>query len=107
MMPDKEDTYLEDDTEQVEVRRQKLAKLKEAGHRAYVNDFKPTHTIAAINGRFSNATEQELSAAQKDLRIAGRIMSVRRMGKASFFHMQDRRGRLQVYVQQNQVGEKA
>ena len=106
-MPDKENPGLEDSSEQVEVRRQKLARLRAAGHRAYANDFKPTHSIAAILGRFSDASEQELLAAQESLRIAGRIMAVRRMGKASFFHLQDRRGRLQVYVQQNQVGEEA
>jgi lysyl-tRNA synthetase class 2 len=107
IMPDNENTNLEDSSEQVEVRRQKLAKLNQAGHRAYANDFTPTDTIAAIVGRFSGATDQELSSAQRDLRIAGRIMAIRRMGKAAFFHMQDRRGRLQVYVQQNQVGEEA
>jgi lysyl-tRNA synthetase class 2 len=106
-MPDNPDNYLEDSSEQVEVRRQKLAKLKEAGHRAYSNDFKPTHTITAIVGTFSEASDEQLRAGPKNLAIAGRIMAIRRMGKASFFHMQDRRGRLQVYVQQNQVGEAA
>jgi lysyl-tRNA synthetase class 2 len=106
IMPGNEDNHL-DDNEQVEVRRQKLAKLKEAGHRAYANDFKPTHTVSEIVGAFADANEEQLSAAPKDLAIAGRIMAIRRMGKASFFHMQDRRGRLQVYVQQNQVGEEA
>ena len=37
--------------------------------------------------------------------MAGRIMAIRRMGKASFFHIQDRRARLQVYIQQAAVGE--
>jgi lysyl-tRNA synthetase class 2 len=103
-MPDNENTFLDDSGEQVEVRRQKLAKLVGAGHRAYANDFKPTDTLAAIASRFSDASDDELNAAPKGLRISGRVMAIRRMGKASFFHMQDRRGRLQVYVQQNQVG---
>ena len=106
-MPGNEDNYLEDSSEQVEVRRQKLARLKEAGHRAYPNDFKPTHTITEIVKTFSERSDEQLSAEPKDLAISGRIMAIRRMGKASFFHMQDRRGRLQVYVQQNQVGEEA
>ncbi len=95
---------LEESSEQFEVRRQKLEKLKEGGVRAYPNDFKPTHAISAIVTNYAAAGEEELSAAPKELRIAGRIMTIRRMGKASFFHMQDRRGRLQVYVQQNQLG---
>jgi len=106
-MSDNENNYLDDSGEQVEVRRQKLAKLREAGQRAYPNDFKPTHSAAAIVGKYSAASDQELSAAPKDLRIAGRIMALRRMGKAAFFHVQDRRGQLQVYAQQNQLGEEA
>jgi lysyl-tRNA synthetase class 2 len=106
-MSDNENNYLDDSSEQVEVRRQKLAKLRESGHRSYPNDFKPTHSAAAIAGNYSAASDEELGAAPKDLRVAGRIMAIRRMGKAAFFHMQDRRGQLQVYVQQNQLGEQA
>ena len=106
-MAGNEDTTAEESSEQVEVRRQKLAKLKEAGHRPYPNDFKPTHTITTILQTFSDATDEQLSAAPQDLAIAGRIMAIRRMGKASFFHIQDRGGRLQVYIQQNQAGEGA
>ena len=106
-MADSESTLPEDSNEQVEVRRQKLAKLKEAGAVAYPNDFKPTHAASEIVDKFADAGYEALAAAPKDIRIAGRIMAVRRMGKASFFHLQDRRGRLQVYVQQNTLGEEA
>jgi lysyl-tRNA synthetase class 2 len=74
---------------------------------AYPNDFKPTHATSEIVDKFANAGDEALTVAPKDIRIAGRIMAVRRMGKASFFHLQDRRGRLQVYVQQNILGEEA
>jgi lysyl-tRNA synthetase class 2 len=106
-MSAKQDHSQEESSEQVEVRRQKLAKLKEAGHRAYSNDFTPTHTISAIVEAFSDASDEQLSAAPQDVAIAGRIMAIRKMGKASFFHLQDRGGRLQVYIQQNQAGEEA
>jgi lysyl-tRNA synthetase class 2 len=106
-MADSGGTLPEDSNEQVEVRRQKLAKLKEAGSVAYPNDFKPTHATSEIVDKFANAGDEALTVAPKDIRIAGRIMAVRRMGKASFFHLQDRRGRLQVYVQQNTLGEEA
>jgi len=95
----------EEDSEQVEVRKQKLAKLREAGAALYPNDFKPTHSASEIVAKYADATDDELKAAPADLRIAGRIMAIRRMGKGSFFHLQDLRGRLQVYVQQNQLGE--
>ena len=95
----------EDDSDQVEVRRQKLAKLKESSAPLYPNDFKPSHSVSEIARRYGDATDEELQAAPKTLCVAGRIMAIRRMGKASFFHLQDGRGRLQVYVQQNQLGE--
>jgi len=95
----------ETDSDQVEVRRQKLARLRASGVAAYPNDFKPSHSASELSSKFGNTDEQELAAAPKNLRIAGRIAAIRRMGKASFFHIQDRRGRLQIYIQQNRVGE--
>jgi lysyl-tRNA synthetase class 2 len=106
-MSGNESNNLDETSEQVEVRRQKLAKLKAGGYRAYPNDFKPSHSAAAIVATYSAANDEALSAAPKQLRIAGRIMALRRMGKAAFFHMQDRRGQLQVYVQQSRLGEQA
>jgi lysyl-tRNA synthetase, class II len=104
-MADDEKNPLEETSEQIEVRRQKLAKLKDAGQRLYPNDFKPTHRLSALVAEFAAASVEDLSLAPKNFRISGRIMSIRRMGKASFFHMQDQRGRLQVYVQQIRLGE--
>lgn len=104
-MASKDGNFSDDSGEQVEVRRQKLAKLKATGASVYPNDFKPTHTPSEIANSFAAASAEELAGAPKDIRVAGRIMAIRRMGKASFFHIQDRRGRLQVYIQQNRVGE--
>jgi lysyl-tRNA synthetase class 2 len=97
----------EDGSEQAEVRKQKLAKLKDSGAVVYPNDFKPTHSASEIVARYGEASDEDLNAAPRDIRIAGRVMAIRRMGKASFFHLQDRRSRLQVYVQQNKLGEEA
>lgn len=94
-----------DDSEQAEVRKQKLEKLKVSGTALYPNDFKPTHSAAAIVTRFAETDDESLAAAGNNFRVAGRIMAIRRMGKASFFHIQDRRARLQVYIQQAGVGE--
>jgi lysyl-tRNA synthetase class 2 len=95
----------EDTPEQVEVRKQKLEKLKQSGATLYPNDFRPTHSVTEVVSQFSAASDEELSAAPKNFKLAGRIMAIRRMGKASFFHLQDRRARLQVYIQQNGIGE--
>ena len=95
----------DDSSEQMEIRRQKLAKLKAAGQPLYPNDFKPTHTPSEIVSKFEGLSDEELAAARRDIHLAGRIMAIRRMGKASFFHIQDRRGRLQVYAQKDRLGD--
>jgi lysyl-tRNA synthetase, class II len=104
-MADNDISSNEDGSEQAEVRKEKLAKLKDSGAVVYPNDFKPTHSASEIVARYAEASDEDLSAAPRDIRIAGRVMAIRRMGKASFFHLRDRRGRLQVYVQQNKLGE--
>ncbi len=95
----------EDASEQMEVRRRKLAKLKESSHALYPNDFKPTHTAAEVISKFDSRSDDELKALPVEIRLAGRIMSIRKFGKASFFHIQDRRGRLQVYAQKERLGD--
>jgi lysyl-tRNA synthetase class 2 len=95
----------EDATEQMEIRRQKLAKLELAGQPLYPNDFKPSHTPSEIVSRFGDASDEALAASPREIHLAGRIMAIRRMGKASFFHIQDRRARLQVYAQKDRLGE--
>lgn len=105
-MDPKRPTAGEESSEQVEVRKQKLEKLKAAGVPVYPNDFRPNRSPSALVAEYAAATDAALAAAQ-ELRVAGRIMAIRRMGKASFFHLQDRRARLQVYIQQNAVGPEA
>ena len=96
---------VEDAGEQMAVRRRKLAELKDAGHTIYPNDFKPTHTASSVASQFGSLADEELVAAVHEIRSAGRIMAIRSFGKASFFHIQDRRGRLQVYARKDRLGE--
>ncbi|MET0501398.1 MAG: lysine--tRNA ligase [Candidatus Binatia bacterium] len=100
-----ENSPSEEAGEQVEVRRQKLAKLKETGHALYPNDFCPTATTTEVVAKFGDLSGTELTAAAESPSLAGRIMGIRRMGKASFFHIQDRGGRFQVYVRKDRLGE--
>jgi lysyl-tRNA synthetase, class II len=104
-MADLENSATEEFVEQVEVRRQKLAKLKEASWPLYPNDFRPTGTTSEVLAKFGSLSDEELARAPQELRLAGRIMTIRRMGKASFFHIQDRYGRLQVYARRDRLGE--
>ncbi|MGE5218508.1 MAG: lysine--tRNA ligase [Chloroflexota bacterium] len=106
-MADSDSNPFDEASEQVEVRRQKLEKLRASGTPIYPNDFNPTDSASAIVAEFAEASDEALASARKDFKIAGRIMAIRRMGKASFFHIQDRRARLQVYIQQAGVGEES
>jgi lysyl-tRNA synthetase class 2 len=103
-MSDVENNLFEE-SEQVEVRRQKLAKLKEGGYAAYPNDFKPSQSVAEVVDKFANASDEALAAAPREIQLAGRIMGIRKFGKASFFHIQDRRGSIQVYARKDRLGD--
>ena len=89
-----------EENEQIRVRKQKLAALKERGVRTYPNDFFPLHTAAELRERFAASSTEELEKIEETFSLAGRIVSLRYFGKAAFFHVQDRSGQIQVYVRQ-------
>jgi len=97
---------MDDVSEQTEVRRRKLLDLKESGLTLYPNDYKPNHCASEIIAAFSSLTDDRLTADQTNFSLAGRIMGIRSFGKAAFFHLQDRTGRLQVYVRRDRIGDK-
>ncbi|MGZ8467248.1 MAG: OB-fold nucleic acid binding domain-containing protein, partial [Candidatus Binatia bacterium] len=106
-MSDNQPLVVAEENEQVEVRKQKLAKLRDGGQTVYPNDFKPTHSLAAVIVAADSSSDEELHANPRQIVVAGRIMAIRRMGKASFFHIHDRRGRLQVYARKDKIGDDA
>ena len=85
----------------MKVRREKLEKLQQEGKDPFrITKFNRTHTSKEI---IDNYDELE----GKDVTIAGRIMSKRIMGKASFCHIQDSTGKIQSYVSINDLGEES
>ncbi len=87
--------------EQARIRREKLAKLTEEGNNPFVKvSYEVTENSASVKAKFEELEGKEVS-------IAGRLMSRRIMGKASFSHIQDRDGLLQIYVKRDDVGEDA
>ncbi|MFQ6676933.1 MAG: lysine--tRNA ligase [Fidelibacterota bacterium] len=84
----------------IRFRREKLDALKEKGVNPYPHNYNPTHTSGEALAKYD-----ELEG--KDVTVAGRIMALRKMGKASFFHIQDMGGRIQVYIRRDDVGEDA
>jgi lysyl-tRNA synthetase class 2 len=96
----------EEDNEQIAIRREKLATWRHAGL-AYPNDFRRDALAAELLAAHADTGAEALEATPVAVRIAGRIMTRRLMGKASFVHLQDGSGRLQVYVQRDVLGEAA
>ncbi len=88
-------------SEILRIRREKLAALCEAGRDPFkITKYDVTHHSAEIKDGFS-------SLEGKTVRVAGRLMSKRVMGKASFCHVQDRDGMIQAYVARDSIGEEA
>ena len=92
------------ENEQVARRREKLAALREAGN-PYPNDFRPTATAMEIRSECEGLDGDTL--ASRRYRIAGRMMTRRVMGRASFAHVQDGTGRLQLYVRRDDLPDGA
>lgn len=93
--------------DQFEQRQQKLEKIVSAGYAAYPHEFRWSATAAELTAKYMQATTEELAAQKVEASTAGRIVSLRLMGKAGFAHLQGAGGRLQVYVRKDVVGEKA
>jgi len=93
---------LEDDLYDQRVRR--IAEIEALGFRAYGHRFDFTHTIPQILAEYNEKTAEQLEP-RVPVRIAGRIQTIRRMGKAGFAHIAQNGERLQVYVRKDAVGE--
>ncbi len=91
--------------EERKVREEKLKKLQELGYQAYPYRFDVDHTISQVVESYSELSREELEKERIDVRVAGRILTLRRMGKATFFHFSDGRKRLQCFLKQDILGE--
>ena len=92
---------MEDTNELLLARREKLAALRAAGQDPFrVTEFRRTHQAAEVAAGFERLENEPVS-------IAGRVMSVRAHGKATFAHLADQSGQIQLYFKLDQVGEEA
>jgi lysyl-tRNA synthetase, class II len=89
-----------------ELRRAKLTQIEALGQPAYPYKYEFTHLVPQILAEYGPKTAEELEANRVEVRVAGRIMAIRLMGKAAFMHMQQAGQRLQVYVKKDDLGEK-
>ena len=94
----------QDENHIIAERRAKLAEWRASGT-AYPNDFSRENYAAKITEAYAEKTGEELEAAPVEVKVAGRVMLKRVMGKASFITISDMSGRIQVYVAKDKVGE--
>ena len=88
------------------LRREKLKQIEALGQATYRSKYDFTHTIEQILADYTPKTAEELDQARVNVRVAGRIMAIRLMGKAGFAHLQQGGKRLQFYVKKDAVGDK-
>ena len=94
-------------TEQEKIRRQKMEELREKGIDPFGHAYARTHRSGDIRSEYGECTKDELDEQNVTVRVAGRIMTKRRQGKAGFMHIQDVDGRIQIYVRKDDIGEDA
>ena len=85
------------ENELIAQRREKLAQLRAAGQ-AYPNGFRRDNLATALHEAYGDKDNDELTSIDKHVVLAGRIVLRRIMGKASFVHIQDMSGRIQLYL---------
>ncbi len=92
-------------TEQELVRRGKAEKLRSLGLDPFGDRYDRDSLANDIKEKYKDLTHEELESMDEHAKVAGRIMFIRKMGKASFFSIQDKSGKIQIYISINDIGE--
>ena len=95
----------QDENQLIAERRQKLVAIRAKGGPAFPNDANPSHRAAQLLKVYDNHTREDLEVTPVQVVIAGRVMLKRVQGKASFLTIADSSGRLQLYLNDETVGE--
>ncbi len=98
---------MEDLNELLLQRRAKLTELRERGVNPYANDFPVQHTTADVEAAHGHQETIESEGEAPVYVLGGRVMARRDFGKAAFIQLQDRKGRLQIYVSRDSIGEES
>ena len=98
---------MEEQNDLVLQRRAKVTELRGQGKNPYANDFPVRHTAGDIHSAHADDDATALEGGEQHYQVAGRIMARRDFGKAAFIQLQDRSGRLQVYVGRDNIGPEA
>ncbi|NBD28048.1 lysine--tRNA ligase [Paenibacillus glycinis] len=93
-------------SELLQIRRDKLDELRGLGIDPFGGKFERSHQAKQILDSYDEASKEDLEEQAVEVSMAGRIMQKRSMGKASFSHIQDLSGKIQIYVRKDSVEEK-
>ncbi len=105
-MSNAEQPIQQDENHIIAERRAKLAEWRKTGQ-AFPNDFQRENTAQKLHEGYGEKSTEELEGLPVEVKVAGRMMLKRVMGKASFATLQDVSGRIQVYVARDKVGEES
>lgn len=94
------------ENEQIALRRQKLTELRQQGN-PFPNDFRRNVVAGELHAEYGDKDPAEIDTRRVRVKVAGRMMTRRVMGKASFAHLQDMSASIQLYLQRDALGEKA
>ena len=94
----------EDENKLIAQRREKLQKMREQGN-AFPNDFRRDALAAELHAEYDDKSAEQLEELQVSVKVAGRMMAKRIMGKASFAQLQDMSGRIQLFLQRDNLPE--
>ena len=102
--PPAQSTGGEDENKLIAQRREKLSAIRDAGP-AFPNDYRPDSLAGDLLEEHQHRSKEFFETTEVPVSIAGRMLGKRVMGKASFAHVQDVSGKLQVFVQQALLGD--
>ena len=91
--------------EQVQVRFDKMARIRERGENPFKNGFKPANLAVDLHRSHDESPREDLEAAGHRVSIGGRIMAIRDFGKAGFLQIRDRTGVIQFYAAKDALGD--
>jgi len=94
---------VQEESDQIQQRRKKLDELREMGIDPYPPRYVPEDTAAALLSEAGELTAEEVQALDRKTRVAGRVMALRKFGKAAFTHIQDGSGRIQLYLRKDEL----
>ncbi len=101
----KEFHKLSEESQILKQRRQKAEELEKAGINLFPNDIKRPELAGAIHKVYGSWDAEALEKVEETFRVAGRIMALRRFGKAAFLHIKDYSGKIQVHVVRDHIGK--